>query len=112
MTLGLWVEHRKSVKGDPQSYVSSNIAGYVNLLEVAKIVDPQPAIVWVSSSSVYGFNTKNPFLKSHRTYENDERTRRTFEEVRIKGWFVVLDAARQVMDPDIEIDCRRRLDAD
>ncbi|GAB2295679.1 UDP-glucuronate 4-epimerase 6 [Dionaea muscipula] len=52
---------------NPQSYVASNIAGFVNLLEVAKSADPQPAIVWASSSSVYGLNTDNPFSESHRT---------------------------------------------
>ncbi|KAG2721075.1 hypothetical protein I3760_02G064600 [Carya illinoinensis] len=52
---------------NPQSYVNSNIAGFVNLLEVAKAVNPQPAIVWASSSSVYGLNTENPFSESHRT---------------------------------------------
>ncbi|GAB2210020.1 hypothetical protein Drorol1_Dr00015270 [Drosera rotundifolia] len=52
---------------NPQSYVASNIAGFVNLLEVAKSADPQPAIVWASSSSVYGLNTQNPFSEAHRT---------------------------------------------
>ncbi|KAJ6842508.1 UDP-glucuronate 4-epimerase 6-like [Iris pallida] len=53
---------------NPQSYVASNIAGLVNLFEVAgKSVDPQPAIVWASSSSVYGLNTENPFSELHRT---------------------------------------------
>ncbi|XAR62535.1 UDP-glucuronate 4-epimerase [Bertholletia excelsa] len=52
---------------NPQSYVKSNIAGFVNLLEVAKSADPQPSIVWASSSSVYGLNTQNPFSESHRT---------------------------------------------
>lgn len=52
---------------NPQSYVKSNIAGFVNLLEVAKAVNPQPAIVWASSSSVYGLNTENPFSEHDRT---------------------------------------------
>ena len=52
---------------NPQSYVRSNIAGFVNLLEIAKAADPQPAIVWASSSSVYGLNTENPFSELHRT---------------------------------------------
>ncbi|XP_023514862.1 UDP-glucuronate 4-epimerase 6-like [Cucurbita pepo subsp. pepo] len=52
---------------NPQSYISSNIAGFVNLLEVAKAANPQPAIVWASSSSVYGLNTENPFSELHRT---------------------------------------------
>lgn len=52
---------------NPQSYVSSNIAGFVNLLEVAKTANPQPAIVWASSSSVYGLNTDVPFSEMDRT---------------------------------------------
>lgn len=52
---------------NPGSYVHSNIAGFVNLLEVCKEVNPQPAIVWASSSSVYGLNTKVPFSEKDRT---------------------------------------------
>ncbi|CAK8575083.1 unnamed protein product [Lathyrus sativus] len=52
---------------NPGSYVHSNIAGFVNLLEVCKTVNPQPAIVWASSSSVYGLNTKVPFSEKDRT---------------------------------------------
>jgi UDP-glucuronate 4-epimerase len=43
---------------NPQSYIHSNVAGLVNIFEVCKAADPQPAIVWASSSSVYGLNTK------------------------------------------------------
>lgn len=52
---------------NPLSYVHSNIAGLVNLFEVCKSVDPQPSIVWASSSSVYGLNTKVPFSERDRT---------------------------------------------
>ncbi|WCJ36515.1 UDP-glucuronate 4-epimerase 4 [Euphorbia peplus] len=52
---------------NPKSYIHSNIAGWVNLLEVCKSVNPQPSIVWASSSSVYGLNTKVPFSEKHRT---------------------------------------------
>ncbi|MED6137855.1 UDP-glucuronate 4-epimerase 3 [Stylosanthes scabra] len=52
---------------NPGSYVHSNIAGFVNLLEVCKSINPQPAIVWASSSSVYGLNTKVPFSERDRT---------------------------------------------
>lgn len=52
---------------NPNSYVQSNIAGFVNLLETCKSSDPQPAIVWASSSSVYGINTKVPFSEEDRT---------------------------------------------
>lgn len=52
---------------NPGSYVHSNIAGFVNLLEVCKSANPQPAIVWASSSSVYGLNSKVPFSEKDRT---------------------------------------------
>ncbi|CAN6204940.1 unnamed protein product [Urochloa humidicola] len=52
----------------PQAYVASNVAGLVSVLEVAaKHADPQPAVVWASSSSVYGLNTDAPFSEEHRT---------------------------------------------
>jgi UDP-glucuronate 4-epimerase len=46
---------------DPHSYVASNVAGMVVLLEAAKDQKPPPRIVYASSSSVYGLNTKVPF---------------------------------------------------
>ncbi|URD95145.1 RmlD substrate binding domain [Musa troglodytarum] len=52
---------------NPASYVHSNIAGLVTLLEVCKSADPQPAVVWASSSSVYGLNEKVPFSELDRT---------------------------------------------
>ncbi|XP_077210038.1 UDP-glucuronate 4-epimerase 6-like [Tasmannia lanceolata] len=52
---------------NPQSYINSNIAGFINLLEIAKSANPQPSIVWASSSSVYGLNTENPLSESQRT---------------------------------------------
>lgn len=52
---------------NPQSYVHSNIAGLVTILEACKNANPQPAIVWASSSSVYGLNEKAPFSEADRT---------------------------------------------
>ncbi|KAH7686796.1 UDP-glucuronate 4-epimerase protein [Dioscorea alata] len=52
---------------DPASYVRSNVAGLVSILEAARSASPQPAIVWASSSSVYGLNSKVPFSESDRT---------------------------------------------
>lgn len=52
---------------NPISYVHSNIAGLVNLFEICKSANPQPAIVWASSSSVYGLNKENPFSEHDRT---------------------------------------------
>ena len=46
---------------NPAAYVHSNVAGLVSLLEACKDADPQPAIVWASSSSVYGLNDRVPF---------------------------------------------------
>ncbi|KAI3522508.1 hypothetical protein L1887_00343 [Cichorium endivia] len=52
---------------NPNSYIRSNIDGFVNLLEVVKSSIAQPAIVWASSSSVYGLNSKVPFSEKDRT---------------------------------------------
>ncbi|XP_031480461.1 UDP-glucuronate 4-epimerase 6 [Nymphaea colorata] len=52
---------------NPASYVHSNIAGLVTLFEAVKSANPQPAVIWASSSSVYGLNTDNPFSEEHRT---------------------------------------------
>lgn len=50
---------------NPRAYARSNIAGHLNLLEVAR----QRALpmVYASSSSVYGGNTKLPFSVADRT---------------------------------------------
>ncbi|KAL3524181.1 hypothetical protein ACH5RR_017015, partial [Cinchona calisaya] len=52
---------------NPSSYIHSNIAGLVNIFEVCKSANPQPAIIWASSSSVYGLNSKVPFAELDRT---------------------------------------------
>lgn len=52
---------------NPASYVHSNLAGVVNILEACKSANPQPAVVWASSSSVYGLNSKVPFSEKDRT---------------------------------------------
>ncbi|GAA0144218.1 hypothetical protein Leryth_017415 [Lithospermum erythrorhizon] len=52
---------------NPSSYVHSNIAGLVSIFEACKSANPQPAIIWASSSSVYGLNTKVPFSETDRT---------------------------------------------
>lgn len=53
---------RYAVK-NPDSYVQSNIAGFVTLLESIKALDPLPALIYASSSSVYGLNKK---VRGHR----------------------------------------------
>ncbi|XP_024392435.1 UDP-glucuronate 4-epimerase 1 [Physcomitrium patens] len=52
---------------NPMSYIHSNIAGLVTLFEACKNANPQPAVVWASSSSVYGLNSKVPFSEADRT---------------------------------------------
>jgi UDP-glucuronate 4-epimerase len=51
---------------DPASYVASNVSGFVQLLEAARACDPMPRIVYASSSSVYGLNTKTPFSEADK----------------------------------------------
>ena len=51
---------------NPQAYVSSNLAGHVNLLELARHREVEH-MVYASSSSVYGGNTKLPFAVEDRT---------------------------------------------
>ena len=45
---------------NPQSYVDSNLVGFVNILEGCRHTDVKH-LVFASSSSVYGSNTKMPF---------------------------------------------------
>jgi UDP-glucuronate 4-epimerase len=50
---------------NPRAYVDSNLAGFVNLLEGARALAAGPGgfdhLVYASSSSVYGANTRVPF---------------------------------------------------
>ena len=50
---------------NPQAYVSSNLAGHVNMLEVAR-ARQVGHMVYASSSSVYGGNAKLPFAVEDR----------------------------------------------
>lgn len=50
---------RYSLK-NPQAYVSSNLAGFVNILEACRYNEVEH-LVYASSSSVYGANTSMPF---------------------------------------------------
>lgn len=50
---------------NPAAYVHSNLAGFVSLLEVLRAASPVPALVFASSSSVYGLNTVVPFSETH-----------------------------------------------
>lgn len=51
---------------DPASYVASNVSGFVQLLEAVRSCDPMPSVVYASSSSVYGLNTKTPFSEADK----------------------------------------------
>ena len=57
---------RYAVK-NPSSYVHSNVAGFVTLLEEIVHTSPTPKLVFASSSSVYGLNTKTPFSEDDVT---------------------------------------------
>jgi len=48
---------------NPYAYISSNINGFLNILEVAKSHPPKH-FVYASSSSIYGLNSKIPFSEN------------------------------------------------
>src|SRR5690554_5312060 len=54
---------RYSLK-NPYSYITSNISGFINILEACRN-NPVKHLVYASSSSVYGANTKIPFSVHH-----------------------------------------------
>ncbi|MEM6297455.1 MAG: NAD-dependent epimerase [Bacteroidota bacterium] len=54
---------RYSLK-NPQAYIQSNIIGFTNILECCRHHEIKH-LVYASSSSVYGLNTKVPFSTSH-----------------------------------------------
>lgn len=51
---------------DPHSYITANIFGFLEVLEAGRAF-PHIPIVWASSSSVYGTNTKIPFKETDPT---------------------------------------------
>lgn len=51
---------------NPQSYVDSNITGFLNILEACRAY-PVKHLVYASSSSVYGLNENIPFSTEHHT---------------------------------------------
>jgi UDP-glucuronate 4-epimerase len=50
---------------NPQSYVRSNVQCFISLLEALRAT-PHVPLIYASSSSVYGSNTKAPFAESDR----------------------------------------------
>ena len=51
---------------EPQKYIDSNITGFLNILECCRNY-PVKHLVFASSSSVYGLNSKIPFSIDDRT---------------------------------------------
>ncbi len=51
---------------NPGAYERSNLAGHLNMLELARASDGLEAMTYASSSSVYGGNTKVPFAETDR----------------------------------------------
>jgi UDP-glucuronate 4-epimerase len=50
---------------NPHAYISSNIEGFLNILECCRYNDTK-GLIYASSSSVYGSNTKKPFSVNDR----------------------------------------------
>lgn len=46
---------------DPYAYVEANVMGHLAILELARQLPARPPVVYASSSSVYGGNTRTPF---------------------------------------------------
>ena len=57
---------RYAVK-NPEAYVYSNVAGFVTLMEEIVRMKRMPKVIFASSSSVYGLNTKVPFSETDVT---------------------------------------------
>lgn len=51
---------------NPEAYVQSNLVGHLNLLEYCRHLDGFEHMVYASSSSVYGGNSKLPFSEADR----------------------------------------------
>jgi len=50
----------------PQTYVDSNVTGFLNILEACRYY-PVSHLIYASSSSVYGLNTDFPYSENDRT---------------------------------------------
>lgn len=51
---------------NPDAYIQSNVAGFMNILEMARKYRPKH-LIFASSSSVYGLNAKMPFATEDHT---------------------------------------------
>ena len=56
---------RYSIK-EPRAYVASNLVGFANIAELARNAG-SPHLVYASTSSVYGLNSKRPFVETDLT---------------------------------------------
>jgi UDP-glucuronate 4-epimerase len=63
--LGAQAGVRYSIE-NPHAYVQSNLVGHLNMMELARRSDRCTHMVYASSSSVYGGNTKLPFSVADR----------------------------------------------
>jgi len=50
---------------NPHAYISGNVQGFLNILEATRMFPPRH-LVYASSSSVYGLNTKMPFSEDDK----------------------------------------------
>jgi UDP-glucuronate 4-epimerase len=53
---------------NPHAYISANVDGFLSVLEACRAV-PVPHLIYASSSSVYGVNTKVPFHEDDAVLE-------------------------------------------
>ncbi|GAB4230407.1 MAG: NAD-dependent epimerase [Chlamydiales bacterium] len=53
---------------NPQIYIKTNVEGFLSILEICR-KNPKIPLIYASSSSVYGLNTKVPFSTTDRTDE-------------------------------------------
>lgn len=51
---------------NPDSYVRSNVVGFLNILECCRHAKPQPRLLYASSSSVYGGSKEMPFSEDQK----------------------------------------------
>ena len=51
---------------NPDVYIESNVVGFLNVLECCRHANPQPSLLFASSSSVYGGNKEMPFSEEQK----------------------------------------------
>ena len=73
---------------DPHAYVDANMQGFINVLEGCRHNECRH-LVFASSSSVYGANTKLPFSTSRQCRSSDQPLCREQEGQRADGAFLL-----------------------